>query len=123
MFLCCRGDIVKSCVLDGDTLVGAAMGFELNTLGSLKVGGCRGFSVEEALEKMESSWESALRLMVSYGSSRGFLFICLNAAVKYFVVAIIISVAVAVAVGMMSLWGNRETLCPMRTELVAGIQI
>ena len=70
---------------------------------------------------MESSWKSDLCVMVSDGGSRGFLFICLNAAVKYFAVAIIMSVAVAV--GMMILWGNQEILCPMRTKLVAGIQI
>ena len=45
---------------------------------------------------MELSWESALRVMVSDGGSRVFLFIFLNAAVKYFAVAIIVSVAVAV---------------------------
>ena len=86
-----------------------------------KWGGCRGFSAEEELEKMESSWESTLRVMVSDGGSRGFLLSCLNATVKSFDVTIIMSVAVSV--GMMSLWGNQETLCPMRTELVAGIQI
>ena len=36
-----------------------------------------------------------------------------NAAVKYF--AISITMSLAVAVGMMSLWGNQETVCPMRT--------
>ena len=97
------------------------MGFGVNTLGSLKVGGCCGFSAEEALEKMELSWKSVLRMMVLDGGSKGFCFVCLNAAVKYFAVAVIMSVAVAV--GMMSLWGNQETLFPMRTELVAGIQI
>ena len=53
------GDIFwKSCVVDGDTLGGASMGFLVNNLGSLKLGvrGC-GFSAEEALEKMESSWK------------------------------------------------------------------
>ena len=55
------------------------------------------------------------------GGSREFLLICLNAAVKYCVVAIIMPVEVAV--GMMSLWVNKEKYCPMRTELVAGIQI
>ena len=112
---------MKTCVVDGDTLGGAAMGSGENTLGSLKVGGCCGFIEEEALEKMELSWKSALRVMVSDCGSRVFLLICLNAAVKSFVVAIIMSVAVAV--GMMSLWGNQETLCQMRTELVAGIKI
>ena len=97
------------------------MGFGVNTLGRLKVGGYWGFSAEEALENIESSWKSALRVMVSDGGSRGFLLICLNAAVKYFAVAIIVSVAVAV--GMMSLWGNQEILCPMQNELVACIQI
>ena len=43
-------------------------------------------------------------MMVLDGGSRGFLLICLNAAVKYFAVAIIMSVAVAAE--MMSLWGN-----------------
>ena len=59
--------------------------------------------------------------MVLDGGSRRILLICLNAAVKYFSVAIIMSVAVAV--GMMSLWGNQETPCPMQNELVVGIQI
>ena len=59
--------------------------------------------------------------MVLDVGSRRFLLICLNAAVKSFAVAIIMSVAVAV--GMMSFWGNQETIFPMRTELVAGIQI
>ena len=97
------------------------MVFGVNTLGSLKVGGCCGFSAEEELEKIELGWKSALRVMVSDGGSRGFLLIFINAAVKYFAVAIIMSVAVTV--GIMSLWGNQETLFPMRTELVAGIQI
>ena len=97
------------------------MGFGVNTLGSLKVGGCFGFSAEEALEKIELSWESALRVMISDGVSRGFLLICLNDAVKYFAVAIIMPVAVAV--GMMILWGNQETIFAMRIELVPGIQI
>ena len=48
-------------------------------------------------------------------------FFCLNAEVTYFVVDIIMSVVVAV--GMMSLWGNQEKICPIRTELVAGTQI
>ena len=48
------------------------MGFGVNTLGSLKVGGCCVFIAEEALDKMELSWESALRVMVSDGGSRVF---------------------------------------------------
>ena len=48
-------------------------------------------------------------------------FICLNDAVKYFEVAIIMSVAVAV--GMISLLKNQDTLCTTRTALVAGIKI
>ena len=60
-------------------------------------------------------------MVVSYGGSRVFLLVCFNAAVKYLVVVIIISMAVAVV--MMSLWINQDTVCPMRTELVAGIQI
>ena len=44
-----------------------------------------------------------------------------NAAGKSLVVDIIISVAVAV--DMMSFWVNQETVFPMRTELVAEIQI
>ena len=75
------------------------MGFGVDTLGSLKLGDCCGFSVEEVLEEMKSTWKIALRVMVLDGGSRGFLLICLNAAVKYFAVAIIISVAVGV--GMM----------------------
>ena len=59
--------------------------------------------------------------MVSDGGSRGFLLICLNDAVKYFEVAIIMSVAVSV--GTMILRRNQDTLCPMRTALVAGIKI
>ena len=70
---------------------------------------------------MESSWKSALRVMVSYGGSRGFLLICINAAVKSLAVDIIVSVEVAVK--MMILWDYQETLCPMQTEFVAGIQI
>ena len=115
------GILLKSCVVDGDTFGGAAMVFVVNTLISLKVGGCSSFSAEEALEKMKSSWKSALRVMVSDGGSRIFLLICLNAAVKHFAVDIIMSLAVSV--GMMSLWGKYETPCPMRTELVAVIQI
>ena len=76
---------------------------------------------------MELSWKIALRVIVSDGGRKGFLLIFINSAVKYFVVATIMSVAVAVAVAvevsMMSLWVNQETLFPMRNELVAGIQI
>ena len=97
--------------MDGDTLGGAAIGFGLNTIGRTKVGDCCVFSAEEALDKMELSWEIALRVMVSDGGSRVFLLIFLNAAVKSFAVAIIMSVVVAV--GMMILWGNQETFCPM----------
>ena len=50
-------------------------------------------------------------MMVSYGGNRGFLLVCLNAAVKYLAVDIIM--LVAVAVGMMSFLGNQETVCPM----------
>ena len=47
---CVVGEILwKSCVVDGETLGGASMGFGVNTLGSLKVGGCCGFSEEDAL--------------------------------------------------------------------------
>ena len=95
--------------------------FGVDTLGSLKMGYCCDFSAEDSLEKMESSWKGALRVMVSYGGNRGFLLVCLNAAVKYLAVDIIM--LVAVAVGMMSFLGNQETVCPMWTELVAGIQI
>ena len=56
--------------MDGGTIGGAAMGFGVNTLGSLKVGGCCGFSAYESLENMESSWKSALRVMVSDDGSR-----------------------------------------------------
>ena len=41
--------------MDGDTLGGAAKDFGVDTLGSLKMEDCRGFSTEEALEKMELS--------------------------------------------------------------------
>ena len=97
------------------------MGFGANTLGSLKVGGCSGFIEEQAWDKMEYSWKSALRVMILYGDSRDFLSIFFNAAVKYFVVPITMSVAVTV--GIMSLWGNQETLFPIRSELVTGIKI
>ena len=58
--------------MDEYTLGGAEMGFGVNTLGSLKVGGCCGFSAEEELEKIELGWKSALRVIVSGGVSRGF---------------------------------------------------
>ena len=76
--------------MDGDTLGGTAISFGVNTIGSLKLGGCCGFSSEEAWENMKLSLKSALRVMVSDGGSRGVLLIYLNAAVKYFAVAIII---------------------------------
>ena len=59
--------------------------------------------------------------MVSDGGIRGFLLLCFNAEVEYFVVAIIMSVAVAV--GMTSFWGNQDTTCTMITELVEGVLI
>ena len=101
----------KSCVVDGDNLEGAATGFGVVTIGSLKVGHCYGFSEEEALENMESSWKSSLRVMVSYDSNRGFLLVFFNAPVKYLEVTIIMSVAVAV--GMVSLQWNQNTVFPM----------
>ena len=45
---------------------------------------------------MKLIWKRTLRVMVTYGGSRGFLLICLNAAVRYVLVAIIMSVTVAV---------------------------
>ena len=52
------------------------MGFEVNSLGSLKVRSCSSFSAKGALEKMELSCKSALRVMVSDGGSRViFLFV------------------------------------------------
>ena len=70
---CVVGEILgKYFVVDGDILRGAEMGFGVNTLGSLKGGGCCGFSIEEALDKMESSCKSSLHVMVSDGDSRGF---------------------------------------------------
>ena len=59
--------------------------------------------------------------MVSDSGSIVFLLIYINAVVKYLAVAIIM--LVAVEVGIMSFWGNQETVCPIQTELVAGIQI
>ena len=50
---CVVGRILsKSCVVYGDTIVGAATGFGVDTLGSLKMGGCCYFSAEWALEKI-----------------------------------------------------------------------
>ena len=50
-------------------------------------------------------------MMVSDGGIRGFLLVCFNAAVKSLSFAIIMSVVVAV--GMISLWGNQETVFTM----------
>ena len=50
-------------------------------------------------------------MVVSDGGNRGFLLICFNAAVKSLEVAIIM--LVIVAVGMMSLWVNQDTVCTM----------
>ena len=58
--------------------------------------------------------------MVSDVGSRRFLMICFDAAGKSLVVAIIMSVEVEA--GMMGLWVNQDTVCPMLTELVSGIQ-
>ena len=41
--------------MDEDTLGGAATGFGVDTLGSLKMWDCCDFSAEEAQENMESS--------------------------------------------------------------------
>ena len=49
--------------------------------------------------------------MLSVGHNRGFLLVCFNSAVKYLGVAIIM--LVAVAVGMVILGGNQETVCSM----------
>ena len=111
----------KSCAMDGDTLGGAATGFGVDTLGSLKMGGCCDFSAEESYDNMESSWKGDLRVMVSDGGSRRFLFICFNAEVKSLEVAIIM--LVAVAVGIISFSVNNETVFLIRTESVAVIQI
>ena len=59
--------------------------------------------------------------MVSDDGSRIFLMICFNAAVKYFAVVVIMLVAVAVVI--MSLWGNQEIVFTIQTESVEGIQI
>ena len=96
-------------------------GFLVGPLGSLTVGGCCYCSEEEALDKIESSWISGLRVMISDGGKRRFLLVYFNAVFKSFVVAEIMSVAAAV--GMVSFWGYQETVCPMWTEFVAGIQI
>ena len=60
-------------------------------------------------------------MVVSYGGSRVFLLVCFNAAVKYLVVVIIMSVEVEV--GMVNLWGKQETVFTIQSELLAGIQI
>ena len=120
-FCVVREILLKSCVVDGETLGGAATGFGVGTLASLKMGGYCDISVEEAFDKIKSSLNSDFLVVVSYGGSRGFLLVCFNAAVKSFVVAIIMSVAVVVV--MMSLWVNQDTFCPMLTEFVAEIQI
>ena len=86
----------------------------------LKIGDCCDFSAEEAFEKIYFSWKSALCVMVSNSGNKGFLLLCFNSAFKYLVVAIIM--LVVVAVGMMILWGNQETVCPIQTELVIGIK-
>ena len=96
------------------------MGFGVNTLESLKVGVCFGFISEEALENMEQSLEKCLACDGIRCWQYNFLFIYPNDAVKYFEVAIIMSVAVAVC--MMSLWRNQDIFCPMRTVLMAGIK-
>ena len=59
--------------------------------------------------------------MVSDGGSRGFLLIFFNAAVKSLVVAVMMSVSVAV--GMINFWGKQEIVFPIKTELVTVIQI
>ena len=59
--------------------------------------------------------------MVSDGGNRWFLFVCFNASVKSLAVAIIM--LVAVEVGMVILWGNKETVFPMIDEFVEGIHI
>ena len=59
--------------------------------------------------------------MVSDGVNRGFLLVSFNAAVKYLVVVIIMSVEVEV--GMVNLWGKQETVFTIQSELLAGIQI
>ena len=62
-----------------------------------------------------------MRVMVSDGGSRGFLLVCFNSAVKYLAFAITMSVAVAIVV--VSLYGNQERVCSIQTELVEGIQV
>ena len=73
------------------------------------------------MEKIKLSRNSALRLMVSDGGNIKNLLVCFNIAVKSLVVAIIMEVVVAF--GMMSLWGNQDTVCTVQTEIVTGIQI
>ena len=58
--------------------------------------------------------------MVSDGGIRGLLLIFFNTSVKSLEFAMIMSMSVTV--GMMSLWINQETVCPMQTELVVGIK-
>ena len=64
MFLWCRGDIVKYCLVDGDALGGAATGFGVGNLESLKMEYYCDFIAGEALENIESIWKSDLNLMV-----------------------------------------------------------
>ena len=50
---CVVGEILwKSCVVDGDTIGGAATGFGVGTLGSFKMGGYCDVSAEEAFDKI-----------------------------------------------------------------------
>ena len=86
-----------------------------------KMADCCDLSAEEVLEKMESIFKSALCVMVSDDFSRLFLLISFNAVLKSLPVDVIMSVAVAV--GMMSLWGNQKTFCLMQNELMEYIQI
>ena len=119
---CVVGEILwKYCVVDVETLGGAATGFGVDTLGSFKMGDYCDVIAEEAFDNIKSSLNSDFLVVLSYGGSRVFLLVCFNAAVKYLAVAIIMSVAVAVV--MMSLWVNQDTVCPMLTEFVSGIQI
>ena len=111
MFLCCRGNIVKIFLVDGDTLGGEATGLGVDILGSLKMGGCCDVSAEEAFDKIKSSLNRALLVVVSYGGSGGFLLFCFNTAVKYLVVAIIMLVAVSVVI--IILWVKQDTVCTM----------
>ena len=52
-FFVVRDILWKSCVVDGDTLGGAATSFGVATLRSLKIVYCCGFKAEYSLEKME----------------------------------------------------------------------